>query len=264
MKKSFLTLMFVLATAVCAFAQDRNNDDEVVKLDHFSRFNAVEGEVIVKFADKSAFQLKYDRHNKLQSTGMSAVDKTFDKFNVVEVKQLCPSDEKKRSFSTSKCYNGADVVERDLSRLCLVRIEADASRAQDADYNIQALTQQLIETFNEMEEVEFAEPNYIMYALDVLTTDNRQQTTDFGYANYEGDERDGDEYTYFNYEAYQNEPYYEQQWGIKATKLDEFWAAAENNANGETPKKRPVIAILDTGVDIIHPDLEANIWTNPN
>lgn len=269
MKKSFLTLMFVLATAVCAFAQDRNNDDEVVKLDQFSRFNAVEGEVIVKFADKSAFQLKYDRHNKLQSTGMSAVDKTFDKFNVVEVKQLCPSDEKKRSFTTSKCYNGNDVVERDLSRLCLVRIEADASRAQDADYNIQALTQQLIETFNEMEEVEFAEPNYIMYALDVETMPSTSSgtmsvTEPVEVPSYEGDERDGDEYTYFNYEAYQNEPYYEQQWGIKATKLDEFWAAAENNANGEAPKKRPVIAILDTGVDITHPDLEANIWTNPN
>lgn len=27
-------------------------------------------------------------------------------------------------------------------------------------------------------------------------------------------------------------------------------------------KKRPVIAILDTGVDIEHPDLKANIWTN--
>ena len=257
MKKRIFTLMLVLAAALCGFAQDRNNDDEVVKLDQFSRFNAVEGEVIVKFADKSAFQLKYDRHNKLQSTGMSAVDKTFDKFNVVEVKQLCPSDEKKRSFTTSKCYNGNDVVERDLSRLCLVRIEADASRAQDADYNIQALTQQLIETFNEMEEVEFAEPNYIMYALGVETTDlgeqpiaNSQQPT----ANSQ----------LFNYEAYQNEPYYEQQWGIKATKLDEFWAAAENNANGDTPKKRPVIAILDTGVDITHPDLEANIWTNPN
>ena len=249
--------MLVLFASVCAFAQDRNNDDEVVKLDQFSRFNAVEGEVIVKFADNSAFQLKYDRHNKLQGTGMSAVDKTFDKFNVVEVKQLCPSDEKKRSFSTSKCYNGNDVVERDLSRLCLVRIEADASRAQDADYNIQALTQELIETFNEMEEVEFAEPNYIMYALGIETTDLSPQPT----ANSQQPTANSQ---WFNYEAYEKEPYYEQQWGIKATKLDEFWVAAENNANSETPKKRPVIAILDTGVDITHPDLEANIWTNPN
>ena len=249
--------MLVLFASVCAFAQDRNNDDEVVKLDQFSRFNAVEGEVIVKFADNSAFQLKYDRHNKLQGTGMSAVDKTFDKFNVVEVKQLCPNDEKKRSFSSSKSYNGGDVVERDLSRLCLVRIEPDANRAQDADYNIQALTQELIETFNEMEEVEFAEPNYIMYALGIESTDLGQQSAVSG-------QRADDSSQWFNYEAYEKEPYYEQQWGIKATKLDEFWAAAENNANGETPKKRPVIAILDTGVDITHPDLEANIWTNPN
>ncbi len=264
MKRRIFTLMLVLFASVCAFAQDRNNDDEVVKLDHFSRFNAVEGEVIVKFADNSAFQLKYDRHNKLQGTGMSAVDKTFDKFNVVEVKQLCPNDEKKRSFSSSKSYNGGDVVERDLSRLCLVRIEPDANRAQDADYNIQALTQELIETFNEMEEVEFAEPNYIMYALGIESTDLGQQSAVSGQQSAVSGQRADDSSQWFNYEAYEKEPYYEQQWGIKATKLDEFWAAAENNANGETPKKRPVIAILDTGVDITHPDLEANIWTNPN
>lgn len=264
MKRRIFTLMLVLFASVCAFAQDRNNDDEVVKLDQFSRFNAVEGEVIVKFADNSAFQLKYDRHNKLQGTGMSAVDKTFDKFNVVEVKQLCPNDEKKRSFSSSKSYNGGDVVERDLSRLCLVRIEPDANRAQDADYNIQALTQELIETFNEMEEVEFAEPNYIMYALGIESTDLGQQSAVSSQQSAVSGQRADDSSQWFNYEAYEKEPYYEQQWGIKATKLDEFWAAAENNANGETPKKRPVIAILDTGVDITHPDLEANIWTNPN
>lgn len=268
MKKRIFTLMLVLATALCGFAQDRNNDDEVVKLDQFSRFNAVEGEVIVKFADNSSFQLKYDRSNKLQSTGMSAVDKAFAKYGVVEVRQLCPSDEKKRSFSTSKSYNGNDVVERDLSRLCLVRIEPDASRAQDADYNIQALTQQLIDTFNEMEEVEFAEPNYIMYSLGIETTPSTSSgtmsvTESVEVPSYEGDGRDGG-YTYFNYVEYKNEPYYEQQWGIKATNLDDFWVAAENNANGDTPAKRPVIAILDTGVDITHPDLAANIWTNPN
>ena len=82
MKKSFLTLMFVLATAVCAFAQGRNNEDEVVKIDFMNRYNAVEGEVIVKFADNSSFRLDYDRNDNLRTTGMSSVDKAFEKFNV--------------------------------------------------------------------------------------------------------------------------------------------------------------------------------------
>ena len=175
--KRIFTLMFVLAAAFCGFAQDRNNEDEVVKIDFMNRYNAVEGEVIVKFADNSSFRLDYDRNDNLRTTGMSSVDKAFEKFNVTSIKQLCPSDEKKRTFRTSKSYNGADVVERDLSRLCLVKIEPDASRAQDADYNIQALTQELIDTFNAMEDVEFAEPNFIMYALGVETTDNGRHTT---------------------------------------------------------------------------------------
>ena len=256
--------MFVLATAVCAFAQDRNNDDEVVKIDFMNRYNAVEGEVIVKFADNSSFRLDYDRNDKLRTTGMSSVDKAFEKFNVTSVKQLCPGDEKRRNFRTSKSYNGADVVERDLSRLCLVKIEPDASRAQDADYNIHALTQELIDTFNEMEDVEFAEPNYIMYALGVQSTDNGQQTTGLEYASYGGNETRDPGYKYFGYKTYRKEPYYSQQWGISATNIDGLWQAYEDGLD-ETPNtERPIIAILDTGVDITHPDLEANIWTNPN
>ena len=32
MKKRIFTLMFILAAALCGFAQDRNNEDEVVKM----------------------------------------------------------------------------------------------------------------------------------------------------------------------------------------------------------------------------------------
>ena len=258
MKKRIFTLMFILAAALCGFAQDRNNEDEVVKIDFMNHHNAVEGEIIVKFADKSSFNLEYDRSNKLQSTGMSSVDKAFEKFNVTSIKQLCPSDEKKRSFRTSKSYNGMDVVERDLSRLCLVKIEPDATRAQDADYNIHALTQELIDTFNEMEEVEFAEPNYIMYALGVETP-SLQDTETPSY----NETRDSD-YNYFGYKTYRKEPYYSQQWGIGATNIDGLWQAYEDGRDEAPEKERPIIAILDTGVDITHPDLEANIWTNPN
>lgn len=148
--------MFVLAAALCGFAQDSNNDDEVVKIDFMNRNNAVEGEIIVKFADKSSFDLKYDRDDNLKSTGMPAVDNLFAKYKVEFIKQLCPGDAKRHDFRTSKSYNGADVVERDLSRLCLVKIGSDVSK-----------TRELINEFNKMDEVEFAEPNYIMYALGV-------------------------------------------------------------------------------------------------
>ena len=170
MKKKLFTLMFVLAAALCGFAQDSNNEDEVVKIDFMNRNNAVEGEIIVKFADKSSFDLKYDRDDNLKSTGMPAVDNLFAKYKVESIKQLCPGDAKRHDFRTSKSYNGADVVERDLSRLCLVKINAKDGMS----------TNELIDEFNAMDEVEFAEPNFIMYSLGVQSTDNEQQTTDYG------------------------------------------------------------------------------------
>lgn len=106
MKKRFFTLVLVLLTSVCAFAQDRNNDDEVVKLDQWSRFNSVEGEVIVKFADNTPFKLQYDRDNKLQSTGIVSVDKLFAEYNVLSIERLCPNDDPKRELRVSKSYNG--------------------------------------------------------------------------------------------------------------------------------------------------------------
>lgn len=74
-------------------------------------------------------------------------------------------------------------------------------------------------------DVEFAEPNYKMYSLAT-----------------------GGSYT--------SDPLYSQQWGIAAVGADKLWEV------DVTGKRRPVIAILDTGVDITHPDLSANIWTN--
>ena len=79
--------------------------------------------------------------------------------------------------------------------------------------------------------VEYAEPNYIV----------KVQSTD-GWGN--------------------NDPLYAQQWGLAYTKVPQFWAASSNSFN--YLGHRPVIAILDTGVDINHPDLADNIWTNPN
>ena len=89
----------------------------------------------------------------------------------------------------------------------------------------QAETQQLVERLAELPEVEFAEPNYKAYIM-----------------------ADVDDYA--------AEPLYNQQWGLPAINLPQLWSAEKIS------QKRPVIAILDTGIDITHPDLAANIWTN--
>lgn len=84
---------------------------------------------------------------------------------------------------------------------------------------------QILSELKGLPEVEYAEPNYLYYTCGVA-----------------------DEYT--------AEPMYKQQWGIPRVKLDKLWAMPV------VTNKRPVIAIIDTGVDVTHPDLAPNIWTN--
>lgn len=84
-----------------------------------------------------------------------------------------------------------------------------------------------VEQLKELPQVEFAEPNYLQF---IMSTDDQ---------------------------TYMQEPYYSEQYGLAAINLPQLWAV------DKITTKRPVIAIIDTGVDIEHPDLAENIWTNP-
>ena len=53
-----------------------------------------------------------------------------------------------------------------------------------------------------------------------------------------------------------NDPYFSQQYGPQMIRMPELWDKPLITT------KRPVIAIIDTGADIGHPDLVENLWTN--
>lgn len=94
--------------------------------------------------------------------------------------------------------------------------------------NANITVDEAVTRLKELEEVDYAEPNYLVFTMST----------------------DADIYT--------AEPLYTEQWGAAAINLDQLWAVPKLEG-----AERPVIAILDTGIDIEHPDLEANIWTNP-
>lgn len=246
MKKLFILTIMALTGMVC-LAQSNNNEDEVVKIDQFNQHAVKEGELIVKFADNTTLQLQNDNRGMLQTTGMQKVDALLQQYPVARAERLCPNDDPKRELNVSKSYNGPDVVERDLSRLCRFVMEDPMQ------------TYQMIEALNELDEVEFAEPNYMAFALggtNALNALNGLNAPNAAApAPADGDPKPG---SYHNTWAYTHSPLYSLQWGISAVHLPELWAADQNNNN-----ERAIIAILDTGVDIEHPDLAANIWTNP-
>lgn len=154
MKKLLLVFAATLAFTLTGFAQSSNNDDEVVKIDEFSRYESVEGELIVKFADNTVLSLSLNDDRSLQATGIQAVDAVLSNYTIEKAIRLCPNDDPNRTLRTSKSYGGNDVVERDLSRLCLIKVAGTPDRCFS-----------LMEELKQMDEVEFVEPNYIAYAL---------------------------------------------------------------------------------------------------
>ena len=242
MKRCFTLFCLVLACAY-GFAQSNNNEDEVVKIDWYNQHATKEGELIVKFADHTTLHLQNDARGTLQATGIHKVDALLKQYPVAKAERLCPNDNPNRTLRTSKSYNGPDVVERDLSRLCRFVMQDPMQ------------TYELLDALKALDEVEFAEPNYMAFALGM---ENDAKPYIPFYKPYGGKgQLDGG--SYFNPSAYMAEPMYSLQWGLEAVHLPELWASDTVTSNSD----RKVIAILDTGVDIDHPDLAANIWTNP-
>lgn len=221
----FAAALMVNALSTNLFAQSADNEDEVIKIDQWNQNAYREGEILVKFKADGAVQMRAPRRAKFQTSQVNAIDALFAELGVDSVEQLMPQTGHKNVGRRVRAYNGSEVEVKDLSKL--YRLTMKAEKAQDIHSAIERLQAQ--------EEVEFAEPNYLVYTMALP---------------YDADIPTADQATY------KAEPLYSQQWGLAAINLPALWDKPKKSS------KRPVIAILDTGVDIEHPDLAANIWTN--
>ncbi|NCC18873.1 MAG: T9SS type A sorting domain-containing protein [Bacteroidia bacterium] len=219
-------------------AQDRNNEDEVVKLGQFSRYSSMPGEVLVKFKDETSVKIQTNSKKAFKTSNLNTFNSVLSNYSISEIEQLLPNFKMPKQARRAKAYNGEDVVEKDLSKIFLIKItESQEKNAYS-----------LIDELKQIDEVEFAEPNFIIYSLgnptenDINNDLKRIQT------------KTGNDTSV----VYTQEPMYSMQWGIPAVKLDSLW----RKPNASSSSARKIIAILDTGVDILHPDLAPNIWTN--
>lgn len=68
-------------------------------------------------------------------------------------------------------------------------------------------------------------------------------------------------------ETIPNDPWFDEMWGLKNLGQSGGLAGADIDATfaweRTTGSQSVVVAVLDTGIDYNHPDLQANIWTNP-
>ncbi|MBR3733790.1 MAG: S8 family serine peptidase, partial [Bacteroidaceae bacterium] len=218
----FFLALFVAMNVVPSFAQSSDNDDEVVKIDaQRSRMDFRPGQVLVKFKDGSPVTVAKSK-GFFQSVSATAVDAVMKEFGVETMDKLLPNEQAGRKLSKSKAYNGSYVEDHDMSQVYFI-----TTKSQRPDS-----TMMLAERLEQLDEVEFAEPNYKVYAVSA------EETADEVIC------------------ATEDNPLTSQQWGLDAYGVKELWNKPIIN------KKRPIIAILDTGVDITHPDLVNNIWTN--
>ena len=151
----FLLAFVAMMVAMPAVAQDRNNEDEVVKIDSRRR-DYREGEVLVKFKPTSRVNVRA-KNGKFQSSAVSAVDAVLEVLGVDSVDQLMPLSGNKVSQRRMRTANGVEVVDTDMSKLYRMKFSRE---------KIQSV-RKVIETLKALPEVEYVEPNYIVYALSL-------------------------------------------------------------------------------------------------
>ncbi len=202
-------LTFVLLLALLPFVGWAQNNEALYK----------KGEVIVKFKSGHSMMKRSAKNNDISAN--------LRRVGVTQADQLMPLTSSMKSRRAIRYGNGD--VNRNLSALYLLRFNENHS------------VDETIEKLKKLNDIEFAEPNYIVKAIGKV-----QESTPLPQPIVNEINRS---------QSY-NDPKYSEQWGLQAINMPALWDKPVINS------KRPVIAILDTGVDINHPDLAANIWTN--
>ena len=282
MTKHFTFLILLLSSlfAGTAFAQSRNpfeaatnNEDEVVHLEQWQRQASRPGELLVKFRDRSDIKLAVDAKGKalnrfVSPTKSLSINAVLDSFAIDTIEQLLPAYKMPKAARVSKSYGGGDVVERDLSQWHLIKTECGERKTEnEADASLSTNVYELMEALRKLPEVEAVEPNYICYALGEVECENGEVRCENGMLknNAIADATavasspiSHIRSSFKSGSATFNDPLYSQQWGIAACHIDSLLTAPKLDTTW-----RPIIAIIDTGVDIDHSDLEDNIWINP-
>jgi hypothetical protein len=150
-------LIGMAATTVNAQVASDDNDDGVTKINsQLSSHDYREGEVLVKFKDEAPVQVRRNGR-RFASTSVSRLTQVLEKYGTEEMEQLVPL-KKGTVFKArrAKAPNGGTIVERDLSQLYRVRLSEEHAPE----------VLRLVDELKQVDEVEFAEPNYLLHTLE--------------------------------------------------------------------------------------------------
>ncbi len=183
----------------------------------------VPGEILVRFHDEVKVNLAA-RSNTVQ-TGIASIDRILVQEGVVSGEKLFIGVTAPTDKIILKGYDG-----RTFERPSLHNIYRLKTGDPGATFRV-------IEALTGDPNVIFAEPNYLL--------------------NIDGAAPSVPPETFSSPASPPNDPLYGQQNYIPAIHADAVW----DSVNGKDSTQ--VIAILDTGIDWLHPDLSPNLWINP-
>ena len=222
--KRLLLAAVMLLVVAPSFAQmvSNNNEDGVNKPTREARFRPYREGQVIVKFKTGSGVRVQKVKGKFKTSAVSAVDRVMNALGVAEAEELMPLS---GAITTAKPRRAKAPNGR-------VVEEPDLSQLYCLSFDTAKVkhVHEAVEMLKEVSEVEYAEPNYLAFiSADGAATDSA---------------------------TYVSEPLYSEQWAPAAINLPALWNTPLADA------KRPVIAILDTGVDINHPDLKDNIWTN--
>lgn len=219
-------VLLVVLTSLSHKVMGQNADENLFPGTEVGPMGAVPGQILLRLEDE--LLVPVGKTGTVSNFNIAAIDRIIDAGSGGQVRQLLIGEvfqppQKKASYPT---LVGPDIVPPNLHNLFLVTIE-DASATFD-----------VISQLTELPEVIYAEPNYLYGITDFFEVDTSSSPA-----------------TPTASGIVPNDPLFGQQWGIGAVNLDVAWETTTGSSD-------QIIAIIDTGVDWTHPDLDDKIWIN--
>ncbi len=244
MRKNIL-FFCLIAIYVSGFSQNEasnfsDNNSDRPRDPRSDQMNFAPNEVLVKFKD----DVTISSGTNLKSAGISSIDLILKANGVSSLEKLFPAEKKLKSAQILKDPTGRDMKIPSLHNIYRITVpQLKSTGIAPADIF------KFMEELKALPEVEYAEPNYV-FTIGDFKPAGPEMTMLEAMAQPKNEEL-----SKAATGLVPNDPLYNSQWGIPATKIDVVW----NTTTGDATS---VIAILDTGVDWQHPDLAANIWEN--
>jgi subtilisin family serine protease len=234
MNRYFIILALLLFT--CFTAQAQSNYHNMHYLDPYNP-EFVKGEVLLKFVDEVVVTTSVK--NDVAQTGVASVDDILVPYQILKVSKVFKETREQHSKKPKRTMRDFKGKEMEVPAL----------------YNIYKLkfdtawdVKQIVEALQADKQIAFAEPNYLVYTAEVLES---------GLVPDQAPERPSLPENKGTQNTSPNDPLYQNgsQWYLDAINAPAAW----DIVTGDTSQ---IIAIIDTGVDWDHPDLDDNIWTN--